>query len=295
MIGTVVVPLDGSELAERALKYAIAIAQRCDAQILLVRVTRIGADDPEMVDARNYLRKVGGSLPIPFQFQVERGRPAETVVRIARETTNPTIVMSTHGRGGIHRWMTGSVADKVVRSAGVPVLLVRGDVELPETALQLHTILVPVDGSKYSETALAYAVELARAFGSTLHVLRVVDTPSAYAMLSRHMETAATGNILEEILGSMRQEASEYLEKLAEVLKQDGIEVKTVMFEGYPGEQLIDYERQGYFQLVVMATAGRSGVSRVVFGSVAERVLKLGRSPVMMIRPVEPTQEKPAH
>lgn len=288
MIGTVIIPLDGSELAERALTYGSAIAERSSAPIMLVHVSRIGADEPEMVESRNYLRQVASRLPGRVQFETERGRPGETIIALAHEIDDPIIVMSTHGRGGIHRWMTGSVADEVVRGAGVPVLLVRGDQELPEaSALEIKSILLPVDGSKYGESAVTYAVELARVFGSAIHLLRVVDTPSAYAMLSRHMETAATGDILDEIISSMRSEASEYVEKIATEIRDKGVDVKTVVLEGYPGEQVIEYERRGFFQLVVMATAGRSGVSRVVFGSVAERVLKMGRSPVMMVRPME--------
>lgn len=291
MIGTVVVPLDGSELSERALTYGSAIADRTGAPILLIRVAQIGADEPEMSEIRNYLRSKASRLQGRVQFETERGRAAETITRVAQEAGDPVIVMSTHGRGGIHRWMTGSVADEVVRSAGVPVLLVRGDKELPSAdSLDLKSILVPVDGSAFSEAAVTYAVELAKSFGSRIHLLRVVDTPSAYAMLSRHMEAAATGDILDEIIQSMRAEATTYLEALADKVRSSGVEVKTVTLEGYPGEQVIEHERRGYFQLVVMATAGRSGVSRVIFGSVAERVLKMGRSPVMMIRPPETTE-----
>jgi nucleotide-binding universal stress UspA family protein len=287
MIGTVVVPLDGSELAERAIPYGAAIADRSGAPLLLVLVARIGADEPEMTECRNYLRKTAANLPGRVQFEVERGRPAEKAIEIAKEAGDPIIVMSTRGHGGIRRWMTGSVADEVVRTAGVPVLLIRGDKEVPEASqLQILSILLPVDGSPYSESAIAYAVEIARLFGSTIHVLRVVDTPSAYAMLSRHMEAVATGDILDEIIASMRREATEYVEELAETLRSEGINVKTVVLEGYPGEQVIEHERRGFYQLVIMATAGRSGVSRVVFGSVAERVLKMGRTPVMMIRPL---------
>jgi nucleotide-binding universal stress UspA family protein len=288
MIGTIVVPLDGSELSERAIVYAQAIGERTGAPILLVRVARIGADEPEVAAIRDYLRKTASIVPGRVQFEVERGRPADTITRLAHEAGDPLIIMSTHGRGGLHRWMTGSVADEVVRGAGVPVLLVRGDKELPDPqSFSIKSILVPVDGSEYSENALQYAIEFARIFESRLHLLRVVDTPSAYAMLSRHMEAAATGDILEEIISSMRQETDRYLADLAERIRGEGVDVKTVALEGYPGEQLIEHERRGYFQLVIMATAGRSGVGRVVFGSVAERVLKLGRSPVMMIRPRE--------
>jgi nucleotide-binding universal stress UspA family protein len=288
MIGTVVVPLDGSELAERALVFGTAIAERTGAPVMLVRIARIGADEPEVAEIREYLRNTAARVSGRVQFEVERGRHADAIIKLAHEAGDPLIVMSTRGQGGIRRWMTGSVADEVVRHAGVPVLLVRGDKEMPSLdQFEIKNILLPVDGSSYSESAIDYAITIARAFDSQIHLVRVVDTPSAYAMLSRHMEVAATGDILDEILLSMRQETDQYLEETAARIRRAGVKVKPVALDGYPGEQVIEYERRGFFQLVVMATAGRSGVSRVVFGSVAERVLKLGRSPVMMIRPPE--------
>ncbi len=286
MIGTVIVPLDGSELSERALNIAEAIAGRTSSDLLIARVGRIGADEPEMEQIRKYLKAIASNVSGKVATFTDRGRPAQSIIELAHQHVDPIIVMSTHGRGGIHRWMTGSVAEEVVRGAGVPVLLVRGDQEIPSAEkIELRSILLPVDGSRYSESAIDYAVELARLFGSTLHLIRVVDTPSAYGMLSRHMETAATGDILDEIIDSMRDEANAYIDQLAERLSSEGVQVRKTVVEGFPGEQLIEHERRGFFQLVVMATAGRSGVSRVVFGSVAERMLKLGRSPVMMVRP----------
>jgi nucleotide-binding universal stress UspA family protein len=286
MLGTVIIPLDGSEIAERALAFGATIAEKIDIPIQLVHICRIGADEPEMAESRNYLRKVAGNLTGRVQMRVERGRPAETIIRVAHEANDPFIVMSTHGRGGLHRWMTGSVADEVVRSAGIPVLLVRGDQKVMDpTGFPIRSILLPLDGSTYGETAIPYAVEIARAFDSTIHLLRIVDTPSAYAMLSRHMEAAITANALDEVISSMREEAKDYIENVSTRMIEQGITVKPVVLEGYPGEQLLEYERRGFFQLVVMATAGRSGISRVVFGSVAERMLKMGRSPVMMLRP----------
>lgn len=286
MIGTVIAPLDGSPLSEQALKIAQSIASHQAAELMIVRIGRIGADEPEMQSIRTYLQTKADECSGTIRTYTDRGRPAQSIIALANECTNPLIVMSTHGRGGIHRWMTGSVADEVVRGAGVPVLLVRGDQEIPEAdSFSLRSILLPVDGSPYSESAVRYAVELAKIYGSTIHVLRVVDTPSAYGMLSRHLETAATGDILDEIIESMRNEANAYVDDLSRRIQDEGIKVKTTVLEGFPGEQLIQHERRGYFQLVVMATAGRSGVSRIVFGSVAERMLKMGRSPVMMVRP----------
>jgi nucleotide-binding universal stress UspA family protein len=286
MIGTIIVPLDGSELSERALKIGEAMAHRSDADLLLVRIGRIGADEPEMATIRAYLQQKAAECSGKVATFTDRGRPATSIIDLAHRHVDPIVVMSTRGRGGIHRWMAGSVADEVVRGAEIPVLLVRGDQEILDAgSLDLRSILLPVDGSPYSESAIDYAIELAKLFGSTIHLLRVVDTPSAYGMLSRHMETAATGDLLDEIIESMRNEANVYVEEISARIRDSGVEVKTTVLEGFPGEQLVEHERRGFFQLVVMATAGRSGVSRVVFGSVAERVLKMGRSPVMMIRP----------
>lgn len=286
MIGTIVVPLDGSEFGERALTYARPIAERTGAAVLVTRVAPSNASEQEIALSRDYLRHVSHTIPGRVQIDVDQGRPAEMIARVAEQGIDPIIVMSTHGYGAVKRWLTGSVADEVVRSAGVPVLLVPLEQELP-TSVDIRSILLPLDGSAYAESAIAWAAEIARFFNSEVHLVRVVDTPSAYAMLSRHLEVATTGNVLDEIIESMTAEASQYLDRVADDLTQRGLNVRKEVLDGYPGEELIGYERQGHFQLVVMATAGRSGVSRIVFGSVAERMLKMGRTPVMMIRPPE--------
>jgi nucleotide-binding universal stress UspA family protein len=294
MIGTVIVPLDGSKLAEHALLYASGIANRSGATLFLLRVASPDAHQTEIIECRDYLRVISHSVSGRVRLEVYRGDPAEEIAKACEEVPDPVIVMSTHGRGGIRRWITGSVADKVVRTSRHPVLLVRAGIELQDQ-LTLHAILLPVDGSSPSEVAIRYAEDLASTFDSRIHLVRVVDTPSAYSMLSRHMETAVTGNVLDEIVASMKREANEYVTEVAERLRRRGLKVKPVVLEGYPADQLIDYERRGHFQLVVMATAGRAGVGRLVFGSVAERMLKMGRSPVIMIRPPDPVPEDSNH
>lgn len=289
MIGTIIVPLDGSEFGERALTYARPIAEKTGASVRVARIAPPDANEQEVALSRDYLRHVSHTIAGRVQIDVERGRPAPTIVRIAEEAIDPIIVMSTHGYGAMQRWFTGSVADEVVRSAGVPVLLVSRELELPARVV-IRSILLPLDGSAYAESAIEWAAEIAAAFGSEIHLARVVDTPSAYAMLSRHIEVAATGDVLDEIIQSMTREATQYLDGVADDLTGRGLDVRKIVLDGYPGEELIAYERQGHFQLVVMATAGRSGVSRIVFGSVAERMLKMGRTPVMMVRPPESTE-----
>jgi nucleotide-binding universal stress UspA family protein len=201
--------------------------------------------------------------------------------------------MSTHGRGGVRRWITGSVANQVVRLSRDPVLLIRSGQEMPRE-VKLTAILAPVDGSESAEQAAVLASDIARAFESRVHLVRVVDTPTVYGMMGRHPDVATSGEIFEDVIESLKSEALMYVDDLATRLAAYGISVKPVVIEGFAGEQLLEYERANYFQLVVMSTSGRTGVSRAVFGSVAERVLKLGRSPVLMIGPAAAIDEATA-
>jgi nucleotide-binding universal stress UspA family protein len=289
-IASVLVPLDGSELAEQALAFGRAIAQQFDAPLHVVSVIPLGMG-VEIVDAmRDYLHQIAIESPILLKYNVRRGSPTEQILMHAGELTDPIIVMSTHGRGGVRRWITGSVANQVVRMSRDPVLLVRSGQEVPET-VSLGAVMAPVDGSIHSERAAEFATVIAKAFGGGVHLVRVVDTPTVYGMMGRHPDVSASGEIFADIVESMTQEAQAYLDNLAERLRASGVQVRTVLLEGFAGEQLLEYERSQYFQVVVMSTSGRSGVNRAVFGSVAERVLKMGRSPVLMLGPATPVED----
>uniref|UniRef100_A0A831TAJ4 Universal stress protein n=1 Tax=Thermorudis peleae TaxID=1382356 RepID=A0A831TAJ4_9BACT len=290
MFGTVLVPLDGSELAEAALPYAKAIAEKTGAVLHLVRVVPIDAPPDEAAEAREYLSRLAGRLGDRVQLSVRYGHPAAEIIDLAQELADPIIVMTTHGRGGLGRWLYGSVADRVVRGAGVPVLLIRSG--LPQRALgEVRSIMVPLDGSPLAEAALPYAVELARRFDAELHLVRVVETPEVYALLGTHAQAAASGEVLAEIAQQMIDDASNYLNELAERLRAEGVRVESHVLEGLAIEQLLAFERERQPDLVVMATHGRGGLSRVIFGSVAEHVLREGNAPVMLIRPPEPEEK----
>jgi nucleotide-binding universal stress UspA family protein len=289
-IGAVLVPLDGSELAEQALVYGQAFAERFAAPLHLVSVIPPGEGAELVVSTRDYLRATAERLPATTKVHVRRGNPVDEILLEAGELRHPLIVMSTHGRSGVRRWITGSVANQVVRLSRDPVLLTRSGQEMPRVA-KLAAIMAPVDGSESSEQAAFVAADIARAFESRIHLVRVVDTPTVYGMMGRHPDVATSGEIFQDVIESLKREALTYVDDLATRLAVDGISVKPVVIEGFAGEQLLRYERTNYFNLVVMSTSGRTGVSRAVFGSVAERILKLGRSPVLMIGPAIASEE----
>ena len=280
MIGTVVVPLDGSILAEEAIPLAQAIAERSGTMLHLCRI--VPADSPASLqeDARAYLRSQARRIDDRVQICIHVGDPAAQIIDGAAELPDPIVVMTTHGRSGLRRWAFGSVAERVVHGAGVPVLMIRSGMERPGT---IDAILVPLDGTTYSETALPYAVELAKAFGAVLHLARVVETTRLYARLAP--QTPGAADAIAEVVAGLVREAREYLDRHVAGLREQGLRAEPHLLEGYAAEALIGLEREGLTDLTVMATRGRTGLSRVVFGSVAEQLLKLGVTPVMMVQP----------
>ncbi len=284
MIGTVIVPLDGSDLAEQALPYAEAIARKANAPLHLMRV--VSPDGPASAEseARSYLREQAKGYGDRVQISVRMGQPADQIVDGADEMTDPVVVMTTHGRSGIGRWLYGSVADRVVRGSGAPVLLIRSGTK-DRHAETVQTVVVSLDGSVYAEAALPYGKELAQAFDAELMLVRVAETTQLYGMLGSEPMTPASADTFNEIGQRLVQEAQDYLAAVAEPLRKDGVKVRTETLEGFPAEQLMALEREMSVDLIVMATHGRSGLGRLVFGSVAERILKVGTTPVMMIKP----------
>lgn len=284
MIGTVLVPLDGSELAEQALPYAEAIARISNAPLHLMRVVPPDAPASAESEARDYLRDKAKAYGDRVQISVRMGQPADQIVDSADEMTEPVIVMTTHGRSGIGRWLYGSVADRVVRGSGAPVLLIRSGAK-DRRAETVHTVLVSLDGSVYSEAALPYGKEIAQAFDAELLLVRVAETTQLYGMLGTEPMTPASADTFNEIGQRLVEEAQDYLAKVAEPLSKEGVKVRTETLEGFAADQLLALEREMPVDLIVMATHGRSGLGRLVFGSVAERILKVGTTPVMMIKP----------
>jgi len=290
MIRSVVVPLDGSELAEAALPWGKALAERFDAKLYLVRVVDIDAPADVAAAARDYLAQTAQRLGLAAEIAVRYGDPAAEIIDLVLELPDPAIAMTTHGRSGLGRWLYGSVADRVVRGAGAPVLLIRSSMPQREPGV-VHSILLPVDGSALAEAAIPYAKELARRFDATIHLVRVAETPEIYSLLSVPAGAPASADVLNQLAQQLVETATGYVNELAERLRGEGLRVEPHVLEGLAPEQLLAYERERQPSLVVMATHGRSGLSRVVFGSVAERLLREGTVPLLLIRPPEAAQE----
>lgn len=143
-------------------------------------------------------------------------------------------------------------------------------------------IMIPLDGSELAEKALPYAEHVAAASDATLHLVCVVEPPSAV----RAYGVGAPVNVYEPVIAAQRQEAMEYLERIRERVEGQGRPVRVQTLDGYTAATLLDYARENDIDLVVMTTHGHTGLSRWTLGSVADRVARGGMVPVLLI-PVE--------
>jgi nucleotide-binding universal stress UspA family protein len=303
MFKQLLIPLDRSPLSEQAVGRAAAIARATKASIDLVLVHEpfatpldigLGSDADDLADEQRYLESVAGELrtgaSISVTFTVVRGAASEMICERAKELGADLIVMTSHARTGIGRMWLGSVADAVVRNATIPVLMLRPEERAAdrETAKHLFKhILVPLDGSTLAAEALGPAIDLARASGADLTLLRVVapvplvsaydvTIPLAYPPLLP--DEPAT----REVLRDVEEELSEIARRLRDEQRLS-VRSEVVVSERTPAS-IISYARGHEVDVIAMCTHGR-GATRLLVGSVADALLRGSGLPVLLQRP----------
>jgi nucleotide-binding universal stress UspA family protein len=315
---TIVVPLDGSELAAQVMPHVRTLAPLLDAHVHLLRVVPAtppgdseswaqvlisvyGAPESEAArrdhhndvmeelhqQAQAYLDAQAQTLRsagIEVTSEVRTGSPAEIIVEVAAaHMPGALIAMATHGYSGLRRWALGSVADKVIHATDAPVLLVRGQAQ--PVVQPPHRILTPLDGSGLSRQALPLASEIARAARAELILLRAV-----VPMIEAYIGAPVLGRPLvenSETLNALYEYALDELKAEAASLRAEAPRVLTRAIIGYPAEVIIDEAREMDVDLIVMATHGYSGLRRWALGSVADKVLHATTTPLILVRTSE--------
>jgi nucleotide-binding universal stress UspA family protein len=294
MYETILVPLDGSELGEQALPIAVSLAQALDARLILVRAAWVqtpviaGLEEMQLAavrEAETYLATIATRLA-DTGAAIETGVPYEPVVdgillEIGLRRAD-LVVMTTHGRSGLGRWIYGSVAEAILRRSPVPVLLVRAtDQVAPALIEQRHPkLLVPLDGSRYAEAAIPHAEALARRLEGSVVVIHVHEPPIVTAAdIYGHPEQ------VEKALLNDETAVQEYLSGVAHHFREAGIPVHTVIGTGTVVQGILEESWSSGASLIVMTTHGRTGLARVVFGGVALELVRQGATPVFLVRP----------
>lgn len=300
------VPLDGSELAEQVLVYAKELAGRLDLDVSLLYVCT--KEEYQVLPMhRSYVEQVADLLKTQtaavraeagdqskrkggqVEGRVTVGYPAEEILRFADENKIDLILMATHGRSGVKRWVLGSVADKVLRASKLPVLLVRSGVtyDVAYDKWPKRTFVVPLDGSKAAESVLAHVEVLAKQKGLDsveVVLLQVSEPPVVQSDYPASMPLNWEEHVKEET-AKRKRGAEQYLSTVEKRLKEAGLKVRSEVLVGNPAQEIVSYCGKDRCNLIVMATHGRSGVSRWAYGSVAEKVLLGTASPIVVVRP----------
>jgi nucleotide-binding universal stress UspA family protein len=294
MYNKILVPLDGSELAEVTLWYAARLAGRLHTSLTLVYVTQPDElTSPHMyecylkdtvVKVKAYADEISTETKdgdITIDYKILKGDPAEEIVDYADKNKIDLIILSTQGKGGIRRWAMGNVANKVVGATRKQVLLIRARGAQSDVYKgRLVKVLVPVDGSPESESILQFVTYIASRLDLDLTLLH---------MWARAFESYPTKEMLDRD-GKTRKQEKAYIEKLGAKLTRQGLRLNTVYSEVFAGEEaaeIIKLAEEGKFSMVAMATHGRSGVGRWIFGSNANKVLNEGNTPLLLVRPVK--------
>ena len=302
MFERILVPLDGSELAEQALTMAIKLARESQGTLCLLRSTvgmvlpaeraYIGPYGPydwlpsiEVIEeiereAKRYLGDVSGKYVSPeinWEKYVAKTDPAAAIVDYAQNEAIDLIVMSSHGHSGVERWALGSVTERVVRHAPCPIFVVR-------STTPMRRILIPLDGSELAEAALAPALEVARLLGAAVTLLRVAHITVPDDITIAQLEGFEHG-LGEGLRHGAVERAESYLQATRVQCQAEDLPVDSVVLEGRPAPEILDYAAHHNVDLIAMATHGRSGIRRWIYGSVSEKVLRATPCSLLIVRP----------
>jgi nucleotide-binding universal stress UspA family protein len=260
------------------------------AKLTLLRVVpqfAILAADPMLYEEMNrlgeeesiaYLRSKADDLDlaIPAEVACETGQPADTIIRCAESHGIDLIMMSSHGRSGLNRWVYGSVAERVLRQAPCATSIINART-VPEKHA-CRSILVPLDGSELAEQALEPGQILADAMKADLHLLRI--TTSAHQML----ESNSMKDLFDGIEDKELQDAEAYLQTKYADAPDKNVFFEVKVAQGTVAAGIVDYAENNEIDMIVMSSHGRTGLQRWVYGSVAEKVLRSACCATMIMR-----------
>jgi nucleotide-binding universal stress UspA family protein len=275
MFNKIIVPLDGSSLAECALEPAVALAAAGQLELILISIPafekillpgaagngfawpdqllELARDQSESYLAETALRL--GPERLQVRTEVREGDVAGAIVDTAAAEGASLIVMSTHGYSGLTRWVLGSITEKVLRASTCPVLAVR-------STAPIGNLLIPLDGSLLAESVLEPALEVAHALAAQVTLLRVVDFDNA-----------------------SYEEAKDYLHKTADRYRHLADMGQPVVMFGPAAQSILEVAQTHHIDLIAMATHGRTGLRRWVYGSVTEKVLRSAGRAMLVVRP----------
>ncbi len=303
MLESILVPLDGSTLAECVLPHVVALADAFGSQVVLLRVLdqhqsaeSIHTVDPltwqlNKTEADLYLDSVCARLQeagLQVQTELLEGPAAENIVSAAQNHNADLIIMSSHARSGLTGWGISSIVQKVVLSAPTSLMIVRARQAVGLLAEQRYKrLFVPLDGSLRAECVLPLAIQLIRAHQSQLVLAHVVGRPE---LARRTPATQEDLDLVNRLVERNQEEGARYLEQLLSRLSVEGLDVQThLLVNQNVAVTLHDLIEREQIDLVIVSAHGYSGEARWPYGSVVSNLIFYGTTPLLIMQdlPVE--------
>jgi nucleotide-binding universal stress UspA family protein len=278
----ILVAIDGSDSSMHALQESLSLAFKEGSQITVVSVAPRFEGDLSLMEVGN----ISAALKNPFEIALskakemakssrlsitiisEEGEPYERILDVAEAENCDLIVMGTKGMSGIERVLVGSVAAAVIGHSHRDVLVIPA-----KSQISWQRILVTTDGSKYSEAAAERAINYAKAYGSELAAVAVVDAP------------AELSGVSPGAVEDMIRKAKRYVEEVKSQADSAGLKTETFVLEGEEAyRKITEFAKEHNINIIVMGSHGRRGLSKLLVGSVAERIIGYAHCPVLIAK-----------
>lgn len=282
----ILVPLDGSDLAELALPYAEELANAFKSEVILLHVSEPSESHYQHMH-QLYIEEVAQRMKDRIRNikpVLITGKSAEKIIGYAEKNDVGLLIMTSHGRSGILSWATGSIASKLLQAATMPVLLVRAAKPKRKVAREvlLNKVLLPLDGSEAGEAAVAYVGEMMSRLESEVTLLGVVSS-------GQHIRSVGGLDYISyppEQMDMFKKEAEEYLDKVYRRLKRrkGTVRVAIEVVEGDVGQEIIKFAEEKGVNLIAVSSHGHSGIEKWVFGSIANKVVQGSKTPVLVAK-----------
>ena len=294
MFDPILLPLDGSPLAECVLPQVVALSQAFNAEVILLHVldkNRVGASTQlfdllnwqiNKTEAKLYLERIGDQLHklgLQTKAVVLEGSVAESITEFSQGHEIKLVLLSSHGHSGLRKWGISSVTNKVILSAPTSVFIVRATLPKEQTC---RRILVPLDGSWRAENVLPMVTQMARFHRSHIQIVHVVKTPE----LARHLPDAqADIELSNRVVARNREEARQYLEQVQSISLLSAIDVQTRLIVSdnttLAIHEMIDREK---IDLLVLNAHGYSGNNQWPYGSMVSHFFLYGKVPLLIVQ-----------
>ena len=286
MFDRILVPLDGSIIAEQVFPAVSELATGFNPEIHIVGVCETGDIDetrPYQAYLDNKLEQIKSKLAgskASVKLALLSGKPAEKILKYAEVEKIELVIMSSHGRSGIMPWSLGSTVNKVINKAGIPLIVVRSK-EIPDDTRLFSRIVVPMDGSDKSTGVLPFIKAIAAKIPTHIYIIRVIEG-------GRHIHTIGGLDYIrfeDRDIASAQNNAKKYLQNICLELAGSTAEVSCDVRTGDAAKEIIRYANENEGSLIIMSSHGHSSVETWVMGSVTSKITEVSQQSIWLIPP----------